>query len=47
MRRRAQEETLADSAEVRPHLRFHVVWRLSEFQDSMMSEHIQVPMNAA
>lgn len=43
MRRQTQEETLADSAEVRLHLRFRVVRRLKEFRDSMMPEHFKVP----
>lgn len=43
MRRHKPIEALADSAEVRPHLRFPVIRQPPEFQDSMMREHFHVP----
>ena len=42
MLEQARAETLADSAEVRPHLRFPMNSRRAEFQDSMMNEPLKV-----
>ena len=38
MLEQARAETLADSAEVRPHLRFPMNSRRAEFQNSMMNK---------
>ena len=38
MLEQARAETMADSAEVRPHLRLPMNSRRAEFQDSMMNE---------